>query len=275
MKRQDIIAVVEALLEKARVRMPPVDLDSISRVQGVTRVERVRMGSVLGMTTQLSSGFSIKLNSRVPMKERFTYAHEIAHTLLTPPNWQSGGVHRRTRTTGSSLERLCDEIAAELLMPHTWVLPVIRGGRIGAKSVLKVAGTFDTSLNAAAIRVAELSKCNVGISCWRVSTEASSMIWDVGDRDLLSHIPSLLGRDHGSRSDPVSHALRCGHSVVWQASALGQESRLLFEFRGLGKKPARRLLVLVRAGFSDGEFSFLQGALHRSCRYESSAAQVA
>ena len=275
MRKNDIVATVESLLDKARIRRPPVDLDIIAQSQGVKKVERVRMGSVLGMTTQTRTGFNIRLNSRVPMKERFTYAHEIAHTLLMPPSWKSGGVHRRTQSAGDALERLCDQIAAEILMPLRWARPVVRRGRPGAGSVVRMAQTFNTSLQAAAVRLAELSGRFLGISCWRANAQSQSLMWEAGDRDLCAHVRPLIDRGHGPRLDAVDHALRCKHSVVWQGPAVGFNSAQLVELLGLGSKPSRRMIVVVRNGFPDHEFGVLQAALHRNCSYQPSAAKVA
>ena len=275
MRRQDIVSVVESLLDTARVRRPPVDLDVIARSQGVKKVERVRMGSVLGMTTQTRTGFNIRLNSRVPMKERFTYAHEIAHTLLMPPSWKSGGVHRRTQSAGDALERLCDQFAAEILMPLRWAQPLVRTGRPGAASVLRMAATFNTSLQAAAFRFVELSRRSIGISCWRANSQSRSLIWEAGDRDLCAHVRPLIDRGRGTQLDPVIHTLRCKHSVVWQGPAVGFTSPLMLELQGLGTKPSRRMIVVVRNGFPDLEFGVLQAALHRNCSYQPSAAKVA
>ena len=275
MRKQDIVAVVESLLDQSRIRKPPVDLDNIARSQGVKNVERVRMGSVLGMTTQTRTGFEISLNSRVPMKERFTFAHEIAHTLLMPPDWPSDGVHRRTRTAGDKLERLCDQIAAEILMPSRWAKPFVLTGRPGATSVLRMAETFKTSLQAAAVRFVELSQRSLGFSCWRANSRSVSLIWEAGDRDLSGHMKPLINRDRATRIESVNHALRCKHPVIWQGPALGSDSPLILELYGLGKRPSRRLIVLVRKGLPGLEFDFLQGALHRNCSYQPSAARVA
>ena len=120
-----VTKLVETLLERAGVTGPPVNLDRLAKFQGVRKVERVSLGAVLGSTTRTDKGFTIRLNSDTPLNERFTYAHEIAHTVLAPVPWNEKGLHSRPGSKGAALERLCDRYAAEILMPRRWALPAV------------------------------------------------------------------------------------------------------------------------------------------------------
>lgn len=126
---------------------------------------------------QLSGGeLIIKLNSDRPAtRKRFTLAHEIGHLLLGKPGLRS------SCGRDQALERKCDAIASELLMPVDEAIPfVARLGRPSPEKLRVIASRFDVSLHAAAFRVHRdlgLWKCFIG--CWqrypKIKTE-----WFVG-----------------------------------------------------------------------------------------------
>src|SRR5256885_9262960 len=91
---------------------PPTDLLAVSRKLGITdfveddipysgELDRKRDGTTVVYSRHLS-----------PSRRRFTIAHELAHGMFDQPG-------RRFPRTGKELERLCDMIATELLMPRT------------------------------------------------------------------------------------------------------------------------------------------------------------
>ncbi len=113
----------------------------------------------------------IVLNTRNASAGRvnFSLAHEIAHSLLDPA--PSGAHYFRARADyydGSAatqkLERACDEIAAELLMPGPWFREALSRRGLCAQAVPVIAGDFGVSLEAAAARIAETADapCAVG-----------------------------------------------------------------------------------------------------------------
>src|ERR1035438_1495378 len=52
-------------------------------------------------------------------RRQFTIAHELGHRLLL--HRQAAAIAYRRRLTGDSLERLCEDIAAAILLPRDWV----------------------------------------------------------------------------------------------------------------------------------------------------------
>ena len=145
----------------------------------------------------------IVLNTRNSSAGRvnFSLAHEIAHSLLDPA--PSGTRYFRAHADyyGGSvatqkLERACDEIAAELLMPGPWFLEAISRRGLCAQAVPVIAGDFGVSLEAAAARIVETADvpCAVGFfhhtdpdgratsppaasRAWPVSEEESDSCW--------------------------------------------------------------------------------------------------
>lgn len=263
---------VEQVIAKAGIKSLPVDLGAVAKIQRVLNVDHRSMGDIRGMTERVKGGFNITLNSDFPYMERFTLAHELAHTMLTPESWTSEGIHRRTRAKGDSLERLCDDIAAELLMPTKWAQPAVRSGRIGTTNLIRFARRFDASLHSGAIRYAELSMQKLAVSLWRIENGSIHAEWEIGDGDLCSHIRVLFDRRSDSLPRPVAHAYHCQHPVVEMLPLVDDGNSMLMEVNHIGRKRASPVMIVARRTYPDTEIGFLQSTLHKKCRQQEAAA---
>lgn len=119
-------------------------------------------------------GFRILYNAQVRSegRRRFSIAHEIAHTLF--PDAATTVQRRAERAAYDTqaeldLERWCDQVAAELLMPAPVFRCVARDLGGEAQAVPTLAQTFQVSAAASAVRFTELSDgaCAVGFFAWR------------------------------------------------------------------------------------------------------------
>ena len=166
-------------------------LEDLACKLGVSRIIEQRL-PYEGCLFKLPDGeLVIKLNSESSfVRKRFTLAHEIAHLFLkTVPAFRS------TRRADGALERTCDMIAAELLMPTEETTDFVR--ELGAPSPEKlraIAARYAVSMQTAAIRVHDgfgLWKCSVGM--WERSPRART-IWFVGRRrpDAVQPDPHCL-----------------------------------------------------------------------------------
>jgi uncharacterized protein DUF955 len=151
-------------------------LSALARRLGVSRIieEPLRYE---GGVFQLTSGervIKLKANSTF-VRKRFTLAHEIGHLLLGKPGLRSSCGEDR------DLERACDTIASELLMPTDEAVPFVKQlGKPSPENLRTMASRFEVSLQTAAFRVHRdlgLWKCFIG--CWqrhpKIKTE-----WFVG-----------------------------------------------------------------------------------------------
>src|SRR5436309_14489230 len=94
---------------------PPIDIDRLARMVGVSRVEITDLSSSDACLLPAASGHTVLLDSRSGRRrQRFSMAHELAHLLL-----HANGIRfRRARGDRSSVEeQLCDQVAADILMP--------------------------------------------------------------------------------------------------------------------------------------------------------------
>lgn len=83
------------------------------------------------------------------VRRRFTIAHELGHALV-----ESSGA--RAPRVGRELERLCDMVAAELLMPRAVFDATLGQGAVDGPSIRRLAREFQTSLTSTALRCVEL-----------------------------------------------------------------------------------------------------------------------
>lgn len=151
-------------------------LEKVAENLGVRKIAAEPMG-LDGAVYPDSSGFQIKLNSLTPLKRRrFTLAHELAHLILALAGCR--GAQRSHACT--ELERACDAVAAELLMPLDEVRSVVPK-KASIDGLLSMADRFGVSLQAAAVRVNQLGIWNESVGFWKWDGSAQEL-WFVGRR---------------------------------------------------------------------------------------------
>jgi Zn-dependent peptidase ImmA (M78 family) len=104
-------------------------------------------------------GFSIELNPNRPrVRQRFSLAHEIAHTLFPDCSEavRNRALHVEATETDWEIEALCNIAAAELLMPAGAMPEERREGSID--DALALRDRFDISAEAVLIRTVQLSR---------------------------------------------------------------------------------------------------------------------
>ena len=152
------------------------------------------------MLVPLPDGYSIIINQKASYeRQRFSFAHELGHVMLLASE-PTLGTSARYRSSSSATknrkaeERLCDAIAAELLMPEeTFTREVMKPGR-SLRHLPQLASLFGTSLTATAIRYWELLPEPCHLIKWRSSTYRKGVI--VPDWQMRNRVP-------GSRLLPI------------------------------------------------------------------------
>jgi hypothetical protein len=209
-------------------RSPGETLHALARKLGVINIVEENLPFEGGLFQLPDGQLAIKLNARSPIpRKRFTLAHEIAHLLLkTVPAF------RATQRADQALERTCDLIAAELLMPTVEAADFVRSlGAPSPESLKAVASRYTASLRMAAIRVHDdLKLWRTAIGFWEMHPQLKTR-WFVGPRRWDATIPDSYSLElamsadravqtnelwrRGAFSDPVSlNLLRIGHGHV-------------------------------------------------------------
>ena len=206
------------------VDCPPTDLDALMRKLNVVDAEPRDGLTASGALLKTAEGLKIVYSSDLSVgRQRWTIAHELGHALFetTGP---------RPPRRGRELERLCDMIAAELLMPWDRFCPLVRA-ELSVEMILRLAHSFRTSVAATAIRCAEVA----GVSVFE--TERRSVRWgygvvrtssDVASRDTLRQtVVDALQSESGSADLILTFSRRTSRWFL-QWKRVGSQDRRIF-----------------------------------------------
>ena len=163
---------------------PPTDLNALCDRLNVTAVVDDDSIPVVGELRRENGAFRILCSAgQSTTRRRFTIAHELGHVLF-----ETSGP--RPPRVGADLERLCDMLAAEILMPKAIFEATLERSSIDGSVVRRLALTFQTSLTATVLRCAELRPISVayidrGRKRWSRGQAKAS---DYRLRQLLKHL---------------------------------------------------------------------------------------
>ena len=153
--------------------VPPFDPKRYAEMLGIPVASSSRMPNWDALLIPGAEGFRILYNSTVRSegRKRFSIAHEIAHTLFPDA---AAAVRRRAKREDYEtaeeieLERWCDKVAAELLMPEPVFQQSIDEFGAEASAIPALAERFEVSLSASAVRFVEMSEepCAVAVFEW-------------------------------------------------------------------------------------------------------------
>ena len=149
------------------VPCPPTDLEALKYGLSVNSFEAIPDLPISGELRKDGDGFKVVYSARLsPGRKRFTIAHELGHAIFetTGPNCPR---------YGNELERICDMLAAELLLPRK-IFAAHIGSDIGPVRIYELARDFETSVMATALRCFHL----FGISVFQV--ENANVAWGYG-----------------------------------------------------------------------------------------------
>ena len=154
-------------------------MNDLAQGWGVTSVETSKINAeAMLLPDSAGSGYKIILKDyrrkTLSPRQRFSFAHELAHLLL-----QKSGIsiaagptskHRHNDSSNPE-ERLCDQIAAEILMPRQDFTDAGISAGWTLKSLGRLAAKYETSMEATAIRIVDLMPEPSILGVWRYSTD--------------------------------------------------------------------------------------------------------
>jgi len=139
--------------------VPPTDLESLARDLGVEEIRDVPLSMRGRIVVSNGIALAIEVNESLPeLDRRFTIAHEIGHLILEPQRMsRSAAIGQGLRLDRSweqiRIEQLCDQAAAEMLIPTDWLLANQPESMTAA---LKVAARAGTNIDVLAPRLIDL-----------------------------------------------------------------------------------------------------------------------
>jgi hypothetical protein len=125
-----------------------------------------------GLLLNPNSGI-IFVDSDDPLtRQRFTEAHELMEMLFAVGS-RAAGWRARSLFSTSAKERLCDEGAAELLMPLSTFGAYVNEWGVSLETGKKLANLYQVSLTAALFRTVQLGPGRHALVLWRLAHKPS------------------------------------------------------------------------------------------------------
>jgi Zn-dependent peptidase ImmA (M78 family) len=191
-------ALLDALNSRfSAVRAPkptaPVDVFSLARlVDAEVRLTELPGDGVL--STIEGGGYLIEIDAKASaQRQRFTCAHELGHILFIEAQGLEAAKRRRVVHSAAHAdegdrqeERLCDFVAAELLMPAATFATDIEKSVRGASSVRLLASKYNVSMRAAARRVVEFGKPRQAIFLFQEAAQGWRLKWTEAPLGVIS-----------------------------------------------------------------------------------------
>ena len=208
--QQIIDRFVPEHLRMSRMTKP----DHLQRFAGELGIKRLLTRPLNGFQNQdpgvdamlvpLPNGYSVVINQNAPRtRQLYSLAHELGHIMILETKTCVEEPKRSTRYRSSSTlarekkaeERLCDEIAAELLMPEKMF-----GGKMSElgqslEHLPILARFFGTSMTATGIRFLELLQEPCHLIKWNTSTDRKGFIsipWQLRNKVPGPYLRSVI-----------------------------------------------------------------------------------
>jgi hypothetical protein len=179
-------------------RSPSDSLQMIATQMGIDAIKEEPL-PFDGGVFDIGGRLTIKINSlSSPARRKFTLAHEVAHLVLE----SFLSLKRRSSCAANpALEHVCDDFAAELLMPSEDIVPFVRNlGFQSPEKLQLVARRYEVSLYSAAIRVhRDLGLWKRPIGLWNCDSSVQEL-WFVGKRPWNTEHPSFAAFDLAKES---------------------------------------------------------------------------
>lgn len=143
---------------------PPIDVFDLARRLGVAEIRPAPLVEDGRLDVTPHSIRILVRGDLSPTRRRFTIAHEIAHLIIGEGAIR---IDKRYGTPRDTTERLCDQIAAGILLPYRWVADHYSGRSVSLATVRELAQKADVSMGAAVVRLQEVAAWHYSLLRWR------------------------------------------------------------------------------------------------------------
>lgn len=160
-QKAGIAAAVQTAANADRPNGLRASLVELAQRVGIDRIEEQDIPTTALLLQRPDKRYTLFLKKgRAIVRQRFSIAHEISHVLLQPclrGNLQIWTRHDPTMDdTGKQVEYLCDQMAAEILMPESLFSSWMNSQSWTAFALPEASNEFSVSLETAARRFVEM-----------------------------------------------------------------------------------------------------------------------
>lgn len=240
------------LVPPSVLQTPPIDLETIGSYWNVKGIVKREL-DVAGILYRLDKNRSVVILKKddSPGRQRFSWAHELGHIVMASDSMPRVSC-RKSSSTNKALERSCDVIATEILMPRQLFSSAANqyGWTLGV--VAQLAQHFQVSVQASALRLLELHGEPVVISVWRSLSQQPllklKLMWSRHNELAKPLKPDLRWKKDPEALLPLYQAFKVSgitsgptRVLVRQECGSGYRS-VLTEALGVGRGEKRRVL---------------------------------
>lgn len=252
--RQRAQELVAKLICQKGTDAPPFLATELANLLGSVEVKRADLGKRDAVLLTLGGRHLVKVNqSHHPIRQNFSLAHELGHILLnqTRPA-QTASVDFRG-VSHETEERLCNLAAAQLLMPEAVFRKHLTVLGLSIDSLEPLAQKFQTSREATARRMVEVSEEPCVAVCWRLARRPRSLtlpcaVWSATNADPAPQQGPTVRRGSSvpANSSIASAFVQPEATRGFEALQVGSTKKKAYvESKGIGRGEDRRVLSLV------------------------------
>jgi hypothetical protein len=219
-----LLEALETTIAGLTVSDLPTDVEGIARQLGISQVLR-RPISMDAMLVPTRGGYTAVLKeSHSTLRQRFSLAHEAAHTIL----------HKRAesevefRWRVDKEEARCNELAAQILMPKHLFTQMMNKLGSSVASVPKLASSFQVSTESAAIRLTDFLPFPAVLSKWKPDSRQPLVLTHGWSRANEQCRPYRFGLPRGNKARRVRTE---GPNLAFQSAGVVRTEEPLFVTR--------------------------------------------
>ena len=175
--RERAAVLREASRLQGLFRGPPIPVELIAQEQGISVLRRGDL-PCSGRLMAVRGGFELHVAAHErPDRQRFTIAHEIAHTFFSPnlqKNREAGAIPVLLGyNDDQTVEKLCDIAASELLIPPGDLAVLAESASPSFDAFQEIRRVFQVSIRALVVALPQVSPRWVFLMC-KYSTRPGS-----------------------------------------------------------------------------------------------------
>lgn len=172
--REFVLQYADFLRKEAGAEpIPPIDLEKIYAQFGMPTPKRARLPNQQGLLLSPEMGL-ILVNETDPMtRQRFTEAHELFELLFDTLPSGTIDPHRKGPFSHGAKEKLCNEGAAELLMPAKYFANQAKVYGVSIALAQKLSKIANVSLTAALVQLSRVGPGHHAVVLWRMKNKKS------------------------------------------------------------------------------------------------------
>jgi hypothetical protein len=169
----DVMRYADFLREEAGLTVdPPIDLARIYERFGIPTPERAPLPGQQGLLVNPDSGLILINEDDPDVRQRFSEAHELMEFLFSAlPSGRGWAARQAGVFKSSAKENLCNECAAELLMPRATFAPRVFQKGVSYQTARLLASEYQVSVSAALVRVARVGQGRHVVVLWRLKNK--------------------------------------------------------------------------------------------------------